>query len=323
MLSKVTLNNTDLSVSQLCYGTNMLGWMLDQEKSNAILDRYVELGGNFIDTARSYGDWAPDAPKGSSERAIGAWLKTRSRDGLVIATKGAFMDLRAGDWRNRVTPDDISLDLGESLDHLGIDTIDLYWLHADNPEAPVQPIIDALLGHQEAGRIRYFGASNWSAARIKEANDYAASIGKQGFVASETFWGLAKPEPEAAAQQGYVHYYEGQYEDLHASGLPIIAYSAQSGGYFTKLAKGGIDAVPENLQARYNNSANAERAKAVQALAEKHGVSINEVVLSYLLSQPNQTIAIFGASSPEQITDSVKAAALKLTADELAQLRVG
>ena len=77
MLSKVTLNNTDLSVSQLCYGTNMLGWMLDQEKSNAILDRFAELGGNFIDTARSYGDWAPDAPKGSSERAIGAWLKTR------------------------------------------------------------------------------------------------------------------------------------------------------------------------------------------------------------------------------------------------------
>ncbi len=103
---------------------------------------------------------------------------------------------------------------------------------------------------------------------------------------------------------------------------PIIAYSAQSGGYFTKLAK-GADAVPDNLKARYNDPANAERAKAVQALADKHGVSINEVVLSYLLSQPHQTIPIFGASSPEQISDSVKAASLKLTAEELAQLRVG
>lgn len=323
MLSKVTLNAIDLSVSRLCYGTNMLGWLLDQDKSNAILDRFVELGGNFIDTARSYGDWAPDAPKGASERAIGAWLKTRSRDGLVIATKGAFMDLRAGDWRNRVTPEDIAQDLGESLDHLGIDTIDLYWLHADSPEAPVQPIVDALIGHQEAGRIRYFGASNWSAARIEEANAYARSIGKQGFVASETFWGLAKPDAAAAAQQGYVHYYEGEYEGLHASGLPIVAYSAQSGGYFTKLAKGGIDAVPEALQARYNNPVNAQRAQAVEALAEKHGVSVNEVVLSYLLSQPNQTIPIFGASSPEQVSDSIKAASLTLTADELAQLRVG
>ena len=320
MLSKVTLNNTDLSVSTLCYGTNMLGWMLDQEKSNAVLDRFAELGGNFIDTARSYGDWAPDAPNGASERAIGGWLKTRSREGLVIATKGAFMDLRAGDWRNRVTPEDITKDLGESLEHLGIDTIDLYWLHADNPEAPVQPIINTLIQHQEAGRIRYFGASNWSAARIKEANAYAQSIGKQGFAASETFWGLAAPEPEAAAQQGYVHYYEGQYEELHASGLPILAYSAQSGGYFTKLAK-GADAVPDGLKARYANPINEARFKAVQALSEKHGVSINEIVLSYLLSQPNQTIPIFGASSPEQITETVKAADLKLTAEELAQLR--
>ena len=320
MLSKVTLNNTDLSVSTLCYGTNMLGWMLDQEKSNAVLDRFAELGGNFIDTARSYGDWAPDAPNGASERAIGGWLKTRSREGLVIATKGAFMDLRAEDWRNRVTPEDITKDLGESLEHLGIDTIDLYWLHADNPEAPVQPIINTLIQHQEAGRIRYFGASNWSAARIKEANAYAQSIGKQGFAASETFWGLAAPEPEAAAQQGYVHYYEGQYEELHASGLPILAYSAQSGGYFTKLAK-GADAVPDGLKARYANPINEARFKAVQALSEKHGVSINEIVLSYLLSQPNQTIPIFGASSPEQITETVKAADLKLTAEELAQLR--
>ena len=323
MVSKVTLNQTDLEVSELCYGTNMLGWLIDQEKSNAILDRYVELGGNFIDTARSYGDWAPDAPKGASERAVGGWLKTRSRDGLVIATKGGFMDLRAGDWRNRVTPEDITQDLGESLDHLGIDTIDLYWLHADNPEAPVQPIIDTLLGHQEAGRIRYFGASNWGAARIEEANAYARSLGKQGFVASETFWGLAVPDAAAAAQQGYVHYYEGEYEALHASGLPIVAYSAQSGGYFTKLANGGEDAVPEALKVRYNNPANAARFKAAQALAEKRGVSINEVVLAYLLSQPNQTIAIFGGSSPEQVSDSMKAASLKLTAEELAQLRVG
>ncbi|MDD3798893.1 MAG: aldo/keto reductase [Novosphingobium sp.] len=319
MLSKVTLNNTDLSVSQLCYGTNMLGWMLDQETSNAILDRFAELGGNFIDTARSYGDWMPDAPKGASERAIGGWLKNRSREGLVISTKGGFMDLRAGDYRNRCTPEDVAQDLSESLDHLGIDTIDLYWLHADNPEAPVQPIVDALIGHREAGRIRHFGASNWAAARIREANDYAASIGKQGFVASETFWGLAVPNVEAAAQQGYVHYYEGEYEDLHASGLPIIAYAAQSGGYFTKLAKGAE--IGDALKARYDNPANEGRFKAAQALAEKHGVSINEVVLSYLLSQPNQTIPIFGGSSPEQVGESVKAASLKLTADELAQLR--
>lgn len=318
MLGKTTLNGTDLSLSQLCYGTNMLGWMLDQGKSNAILDRFVELGGNFVDTARSYGDWMPEAPAGASERAIGAWLKTRNRADVVVATKGGFFDLRAGDYRNRCTPDDIATDLSQSLDHLGIDTIDLYFLHMDNPEVPVEVLVDTLVGHQEAGRIRYFAASNWAADRIVAANAYAASIGKPGFVASETFWGLAVPDVAPAAAQGYLHYYEGEYEALHASGLPIIAYAAQSGGYFTKLAQGEV---PEQLASRYANPANERRFAAVRELAEQHGVSINEVVLAYLLCQPNQTIPIFGGSSVEQVESSVKAAALSLTAAELVQLR--
>lgn len=318
MLKKVTLGHTDLTVSRLCYGTNMLGWMLDQGKSNAILDTFAGLGGNFIDTARSYGDWMPDAPVGASERAVGAWLKTQKRDDFVIATKGGFFDMRVGDYRNRVTPDDVAADLAQSLDHLGIDTIDLYFLHMDNPESPVEPIIDALIAHREAGRIRHFAASNWAAERIRAANAYAASVGKEGFVASETFWGLAVPDAAAAAQQGYQHYYEGEYEDLHAGGLPIVAYAAQSGGYFTKLASGSVG---EQLAARYANPANERRFAIVQSLAEKHGVSINEIALAFLLSQPNQTIAIFGGSSPEQVRDSAKADALTLTAEELAALR--
>jgi aryl-alcohol dehydrogenase-like predicted oxidoreductase len=320
MLSKINLANTDLAVSRLCYGTNMLGWMLDQGKSNAILDSFASFGGNFIDTARSYGDWMPDAPQGASERAVGAWLKTQQRDDIVIATKGGFFDLRVGDYRNRCTPDDIAQDLAQSLDHLGVDTIDLYFLHMDNPEAPVEPLIDAMVAHQEAGRIRHYAASNWAAARIEAANAYAKSIGKPGFVASETFWGLAVPDVGAAAQQGYQHYYEGEYEALHASGLPIIAYAAQSGGYFSKRQK-GADAVGDQLAARYANPANDKRFAAAEALAAKHGVSINEVVLAYLLNQTNQTVPVFGASSPEQVAESVKAVKLVLTGDELAALR--
>ncbi|WP_298196375.1 aldo/keto reductase [Novosphingobium sp.] len=318
MLGTIPLANTDLAVSRLCYGTNMLGWMLDQGQTNAILDRFVELGGNFIDTARSYGDWIPGIPAGASERAIGAWLKTRNRADVVVATKGGFYDLRVGDYRNRCTPDDVTQDLHQSLDHLGIDTIDLYVLHADDPEMPVEPLIDMLIGHREAGLIRHFAASNWAADRIAAANAYAASLGQPGFVASETFWGLAAPEPAAAAAQGYVHYYEGEYEALHAAGLPIIAYAAQSGGYFTKLAKGEV---PEALAARYANPVNARRFATAEAIAAERGASINEVVLAYLLCQPHQTVPIFGGSSAEQVENSVKAATLALTIEELARLR--
>ena len=318
MLSRTPLGQTDLVVSTLCYGTNMLGWMLDQSQSDAILDTFADLGGNFIDTARSYGDWAPDAPVGASERAVGAWLKHRRREDFVIATKGGFFDLRAGDYRPRVTPEDITADLAQSLDHLGVATIDLYFVHTDNPAVPVEPIIDCLIAQREAGLVRHFAASNWSAARITAANAHAAAQGRAGFAASETFWGLAVPDAAAAAAQGYQHYYEGEYEALHAAGLPILAYAAQSGGYFSKRAR-GADLGP--LAERYGNPANERRLAVAQDLATARGVSINAVVLAYLACQPFQTIPIFGASSPDQVRASVADAALVLSPDDIARLR--
>ncbi len=320
MLSKVKLAKTDLSVSRLCYGTNMLGTAIDQAGANAILDKFVELGGNFIDTARSYGDWIPDALKGASERAIGAWLKGRNRADFVIATKGGFFDLRVGDYRNRVTPADINSDLAESLEHLGVDTIDLYWVHMDNAEAPVGPIIDTLIAAQQAGKIRYFGASNWTAARVLEANAYAQSKGNAGFVAVEPFWGLAKPNEEAAMAQGYQLYFEDHGGALQGSDLTVVPYCAQSRGFFSFLEKGQV---PDHLKGFYDNPANQQRFEAAKRVAERHGVSVSDVVLAYLVNQPQQTIPIFGASSPARIAESVKAASVTLSPEDLAELRVG
>ena len=319
MLKKVPLGGTDLSVSQMCYGTNMLGWLHNQEKSDAILDAFVELGGNFIDSARMYGDWAPDAPAGASERAIGAWMKARgNRKNLIVSTKGCAADVRAAEQRMRVTPADLAKDLGESLDHLQVDTIDLYFVHFDDPSVPVAEMIDALAEHHAAGKIRYYAASNWGAGRVIEANAYAKSADKPGFVATETFWGLAKPDVAASAQQGYVHYSEGEYEELHKT-LPVVAFAAASGGYFA-LRDEGKD-LPGNIAARYANPANDKRLAAAQALAARHGVSINDIVLAYLLCQPNQTIPIFCGSSPARVAEAVAATKVSLSADELAQLR--
>lgn len=322
MLKHVQLGKTDLSVSALCLGTNMFGTACDQTKSNALLDAFVAMGGNFIDTARSYGDWIPDAPKGASERAIGAWLKGQDRTKYVIATKGGFFDMRVGDWRPRVTPDDIAADLDESLDHLGVQTIDLYWLHLDNPAAPVEPIIDALIAHQKAGRIRYFGASNWSPERIQSAQAYAQSIGHEGFAAVQPFWGLATPNPEGAAAAGYGFYYEDGLRNLHADDLPMVPYSGQSRGLFAKLDQTGEEALRDDLKAMYMNDENRARLPILQALAAKHGVSVNDIALAYLTSQPLQTLPIVGASSVEQVQQTAKAAAIRLSADELAQLKL-
>jgi aryl-alcohol dehydrogenase-like predicted oxidoreductase len=157
MLGRTMIAGTDLAVSPLCFGTAPLGSAVDQGCSDLALDSFVELGGNFIDTARMYGDWNPTAPVAASEQAVGDWLRRRRVSGLVVATKGGGLDFRVGDWRNRVTPEDLAQDIAESLEHLGVRTIDLYWLHADNPQAPVGPIMDALFQHRDAGHLKISG----------------------------------------------------------------------------------------------------------------------------------------------------------------------
>lgn len=323
MSNLVSLPHTSLSVSRLCLGTNMFGTALDAQRSHALLDRFTSLGGNFIDTARMYGDWIPDAPIGASERTIGGWLKGRKRESVAVATKGGGLDLRAGDWKPRMTLGHIGSDLTQSLEHLQTNYIDLYWLHADDPTQPVQPIIDGLIAHQKAGHIRAFGASNWSPSRIAEAQAYARSLGHPGFVAIQPFWGLAEPNGEAARRQGYWPYYEDGFRAIHDAGMPVIPYSGQSRGVFTKWAQGGEDSLPEALKAIYVNGGNRQRLKVVQALAAKHNVTINRIVLAYLLSQPNLTIPIIGASRPEQLDDSFKALDVKLSSAELSELRSG
>lgn len=319
-MQRVTLENTDLRVSQLCYGTNMMGTAMDQAASSEMLDTFVALGGNFIDTARSYGDWVPTAPAGASERAIGAWLRNRQREDVVIATKGGQFDMRASERRSRCNPADITQDLAESLEHLGVEQIDLYWVHRDDTAVPVGEIMDMLIGQQAAGRIRWFGASNWTAERVTAAQSYAASVGHAGFAALQPFWGLARPDDAAATAQGYNLHYEGRFEELHKGGLPMIPYAGQSRGFFSKLAGGGEGALPAGLAAMYLSDVNRRRMLAVKQVAGRHAASINDVVLGYLVCQPRQTIPIVGARTPEQLRETVGATRLQLSADDLAEL---
>jgi aryl-alcohol dehydrogenase-like predicted oxidoreductase len=213
--------------------------------------------------------------------------------------------------------------VAESLEHLQIDQIDLWWLDADDLLQPVASIIDTLIVHQQAGRIRYFGASNWSPARIAEAQAYAKSIGHQGFVAAQPFWGLAAPNRENATAQGYGFYYDEGFAPLHAAGMPMIPYAGQSRGFFSKLAANGVQGLSEPLAAMYLNDVNRKRARAVRAFAADCGVSINEIVLAYMLCQPNQTIPIIDATCPEQLWECAKAANVSLLTQDIAFLRAG
>lgn len=320
-MKTLQLPGTELNVSPLCLGTNQFGTSLDDGAAAGILDAFIELGGRFIDTARSYGDWIPDAPRGASEQALGRLLRQRDRANLVVATKGCEFDYRAGDFALRVNPDVLRADLTASLEALQTDYIDLYWLHRDDAAQPVESLVDTLIEQQQAGRIRAFGCSNWTVERIEAAQAYARSIGHSGFVACQPMWGLAEPDREAMQMYSPGGYYEDGYQALHNGGLTMIPYSGQSRGFFTKLAGQGEAALADDLRALYLNDANRRRLPVVERIAAERGISINQVVLAYLLSQPALTIPIIGASRPEQLQDSVRACDVQLSADELAALR--
>ena len=165
-MEKRMLNGTDLSVSKLCMGTVNFGTTLTQEQSHAHLDRFMEHGGNFLDTAHVYSNWIPGETS-RSEKIIGSWLKRQNRRDVILCTKGGHHH-HANPGISRVTPEQLRIDLAESLDYLKTDYIDLYMLHRDNPALPVSEIMDCLSEFVADGRVRYLACSNWTAARTAE-----------------------------------------------------------------------------------------------------------------------------------------------------------
>ncbi|MBA3709392.1 MAG: aldo/keto reductase, partial [Planctomycetes bacterium] len=156
----IILPGVPLPASAICLGTALHGSTIADDDAFALLDIFVERGGNFLDTAHIYAAWLPNG-HGQSERAIGAWLRSRgSRASTVIATKGGHPSWTAVP-QARLRPEDIASDLTESCERLGTDVIDLYWLHRDDPAVPVDEILDALQRLIASGRIRAIGASNW------------------------------------------------------------------------------------------------------------------------------------------------------------------
>ena len=195
--------NTTLTPSALCMGSTMIGSVVDQQLSFRMLDAFLDAGGTFVDTAKVYADWLP-GPRSVSEKTIGEWLRqSGKREQVVLATKGAHPELNTMHIA-RMSPAEIAADVDGSLQHLQTDVIDLYWLHRDDVQRPVAEILETMEGQVRAGKIRYYGCSNWRADRIAEAQAYARSRGWTGFVADQMMWSLAAVDYAAIPDQTMV-----------------------------------------------------------------------------------------------------------------------
>jgi aryl-alcohol dehydrogenase-like predicted oxidoreductase len=284
-------------VSVLALGTVVYREAAD-DVSTELLDAFVELGGTLIDTGREYGD---------AERVVGRWLADRQPD-VVVLTKAAHQD----EARRRVTPADIAADLDESLRVLGVDAIDLFLLHRDDPSQPVGPILDALNEHRAAGRIRAFGASNWTTERLDAAAAFAAEQGLETFACSSPALSLAAqneppwPDCVAASDEASRAWYD-------RTQLPLVAWSSQAAGFFAGVSGGDVDRV-------YGSDLNRERLRRAADLGRARGASANQVALAWVLASPFPVFAIIGPRTISELHESIGALELALAPDELSWL---
>ncbi|MBI1279379.1 MAG: aldo/keto reductase [Anaerolineaceae bacterium] len=315
----VTIPNADLRVAQICLGSAEFGATIVKDQAFKLLDAFIAEGGNFIDTAHVYSNWIPNT-KSTSEKWIGEWLrKSGMRDDVIIATKGAHPELTSMNV-SRLSKADIELDVHESLEYLQIDTIDLYWLHRDDVNIPVEEIIEALNEQVWLGNIRYFGCSNWTISRIKEALDYAARKGIHGFVANQPLWSLAAADMSKIPDQTLVGMDDAALAFHKRTKMAVIPYTSQAKGFFSKVERAGRNGLSEGDQKVYFSEINSRRLLRVQALAKKYAVSVNDIALSYLLSQSFVTIPVVGCKTIEQLKSSLKALDVVLSREELAEL---
>ena len=283
------------------------------ENSYALLDTWRELGGNVIDTAHIYRG-------GESERVLGLYMQERGcREELVVIAKGAHHNQD----RKRVTPEDITCDIRDSLARLRTGYADLYILHRDDPSVPVGEIVEALNEHQRAGRIRAFGGSNWTPERLDEANDYARSRGLNGFVASSPHLSLAVPQDEIwagcvdARGPGARAWYQ-------RTQMPLFAWSSQARGFFSGRFEPDTPDVDEMVTRVYFHPDNWERLSRARELGEKRGgYSAIQVSLAWVLAQPFPVFPLIGPATADELRSSVRALGLELTPEEVRWLDLG
>lgn len=298
------LGKTDLRISPVALGSASFGAAIGEADAFSILDAYVAAGGNLIDTARIYAG-------GESEAVLGRWLKRARPQNVIVATKGAHYALGTPTVM-RLSREEIESDLDTSLRVMGVDHIDFYWLHRDDPAREIGEIIETMEALVRAGKIRYYGASNYRTDRLCAADNYAKAHGLTGFSAVSNQYSVAhlnvgqntNPDPTIVAVDDEALAYHT------ASGMPLVPFQATARGYFAKLAAGRE--ISPALRAAYENEENRAIFASLTAFCAAHGCSMQTATLVATAKTPFQTVPITAVSAVDQMAD-VAAAMQMLT----------
>lgn len=310
-LTKRKLGSSGLDIAPLVFGGNVFGWTADEATSFALLDGFVEAGFDAIDTADAYSRWVPGHSGGESEIIIGKWLKARGRrDDVKILTKvGSDM----GQGYNDLSPAWIETAVEASLRRLQTDYIDLYQTHWPDPKTPQEETLRALDRLVKAGKVRAIGTSNHSAEQVSEALAISDREGLAAYATIQPHYNLYSRDT-----------FEGGLQDLAVSkGLGVITYFSLESGFLTGKYK-TVDQIAGTKREGMLKDKFDERGVRIlavlDAVAQKNEATSAQVALAWLLAQPGVTAPIVSATSTEQLADTLKAATLTLSDEDVAEL---
>jgi aryl-alcohol dehydrogenase-like predicted oxidoreductase len=305
------LGRSGLSTPRLVLGGNVFGWTATGEEAFRILDRFAEAGGAMIDTADVYSSWVPGNSGGESETLIGQWLKRRgSRDGVLVATKVGML---AGEGGEKLAPARIAAAAEASLRRLGVEAIELYYAHQDDPATPVEEVLTAFDRLVRDGKVRALGASNFTAERLALSLETARTLGTARYE-------VVQPEYHLMARDGF----EAALQPLCvAEEIAALPYYGLASGFLTGKYRSREDfaqSVRGGRMERFWNERGFAVLAALDAVAAEARATPAQVALAWVAAQPAVAAPIASARTLEQAEEILGAMTLELTPAQLAAL---
>lgn len=303
-IEKRAIGDSGIEVAPLALGGNVFGWTADEKTSFAVLDAFVDAGGTMIDTADVYSAWVPGHQGGESETVIGRWLRKdpSKRDKVVIATKVGFT---AG-----LAPETIAAGCDASLRRLGIDVIDLYYHHKDDPNVPLVNSLSAMDALMRAGKVRAIGLSQYSAERLNDAMRTVDENGLSRPCALQTWYNLVEREKlEGALRDGAL-----------ANGLGVVPFYGLANGFLTGKYRSREDLGKSTRGDRVADYLQGKGMRVLAALDQVHGETgfpLAAIALAWTNAQPGVCATLASATSVEQLEQLARAMRLQLTCDQI------
>lgn len=314
-MKTIQIPGVEFPVSKFCLGCAYLGSREPDELSFKMLDYYYEQGGRFLNTAHEYSD-------GASERIVGRWIRERGiRSEMIVTSKGG---------EDRRVPGSLAMhradlleDVDESLMRAGFDYFDFYLLHVDDVSVSVEEVVSTMEDIQKSGKIRYYGCSNWTVARQKEAAAFAKAHGMSGFRVDEVEMNLARIN--RSNETCISKWLDNEFIVHHkTSGMAVGAYSPVVSGALAKLAEdGNTERWSAGQKVWYDLPYNHKVACRLKKLSEETGYTMTQLQLAYVLAQPHgfSNFVISGSANMEQLIENMGAMQIDMTSEMIQYLQ--